>query len=305
MSNSATQPVPFLPGGQTGPAARRAAIRVSGRRAAPVAALAAALAMALLPAPEARAQALQTEEIELEAIPVGAIPVEEMVPGGLFPIETTSGAEFTEGGFTFPLGTYALGDAPLDLRLFTAGAYGPVDPHGWPRDADSEDVMLRGGIALDGAFADPQFRLTPRLSFLYDRSGGAGLAAAGGTETVLLEPEDALGSDRYGAELGLYADIPIGGDLSFFVDGAARLESDLPGASLRSLPEGQAEGGWHLGGTVGGGFALDWGQLRGSIGAEFESRQAPESGDEGDDPATLGFESRDSWVLKAQVKLRF
>ncbi len=50
---------------------------------------------------------------------------------------------------------------------------------------------------------------------------------------------------------------------------------------------------------------MEWGQLRGSIGAEFERWQEPVSQAAGDEPASLGFESRDSWVLKAQVKLRF
>ena len=264
-------------------------------------ALAAALALGLSLAPEARSQALQLEEIEVD---------------GLFSVGQADESVTLDGGFTVPLSTYALGDTPLDLRLFTAGSFGAGDLDGWHYGEATDEIMLQGGIEAEDVIPDPDLRLTPRLSFLYGRSGESGgldgLSTGGGS----FFSDDGFTGERYGAELGLYADVPIAGEFSFFLDGAARVTHDdtrgapglgaeLAGQPFLSGDDGYPESGWHLGGTVGGGFALDWRQLRGSIGARFESRQVPGFRTDGDEPASLDLESDDAWILEAQVKLRF
>ena len=261
-----------------------------------------------------------------------------------------------DGEFTFPLGTYSLGDKPFDLRLFTAGTYafgdldmdgdlisaggdqlailGPEGPSGplggglvtaagfgdvtdWSYADDYDEILIRGGVEAQSAFADPPVRLRPRLSFLYSHtdedSSFSGFTNAG---TVFFDYDTELESDRYGAELGLYADVPVGGNFSLYLDGAARVTYDDAkgstslsgttfGTPFASEQEHYSDSGWHLGGTLGGGVAVDWGQVRGSLGAEFETWQVPVPQVTGEEPASIDFESRDSWVLKAQVKLRF
>lgn len=270
-----------------------------------IAALAGLAAVALLPAAEARAQALLAEEFGLS---------------GLFPAGQGHEAATVADGFTFPLGTYALGDTPLDLRLFTAApaaADGFGDIAGWRHGDGRDGFLLRGGIEAQSTFSDPEVRLTPRLGFVYGRTdAGGGLAGFTSADPMRFPGDDGPASDRYGAELGLRADIPLAGDLSLYVDGAAGFTYDeawgatspgagFPAGSFASGAGSRAEGGWHLGGTLGGGVAMDWGRLRGSVGAEFERWQEPTSQAAGDEPAARDVESRDSWVLKAQVKLRF
>lgn len=196
----------------------------------------------------------------------------------------------------------------------TAAGFGDVgDVTDLAYDDRYQELLFRAGVSADTrGVGAVQFR--PRAALIYGRtdedSSFSGVTNGG---TFFFDYDGQLESNRFGAELGFDAQMPLGPDgfgvyagaalrlIQNFADGRVSLETNLPSFEQRTLSESQFD----LGGTASAGLSYRNGPLTARAGLDFETWQVPTLDVTGTDPARIEFQARNSLAVGVEIGIAF